>query len=179
MITLKDDVYRLLKEVPKPPDYELPRGATRENIRTFEEVTGLCVPAPLVELLLYTNGPVVGPGGIFGIAAARTDLDIETVLRQFPSWKSLGWIPVAGDGAGNYYVITVLPNKGKDHVVLFVDTHDNPEEAAYIVASNLWNFLHFLLSAETGERGWPFEPQKVLSEDPDLSAHDNFPMPWT
>jgi cell wall assembly regulator SMI1 len=104
----------------------------------------------LVAWLGVCNGPFVGPGGLFGVDAERDSLDIRHVMGRFPNWADLGWIPIAGDGSGNYFVL--LPNPHKD-VVAFVDATLDPYATGYVVASDLPRFLVALLKSEVEHDG--------------------------
>ncbi len=90
----------------------------------------------------------------------------------FSTWRQLGWLPVAGDGFGNYYIL--LTQEALAGYVAFVEAISDPEEIAYLVSSTLWGFLRFLFEAECGAKGWPFDPNVVLAADPAL-AHL---QPW-
>ena len=66
----------------------------------------------------------------------------------------------------------------------FLDHEISLKEPAYIVASNLWQFLRFLLQAELDRlqnraSGWPFDEASVLKADPELARCGvNVPLPW-
>jgi cell wall assembly regulator SMI1 len=90
--------------------------------------------------LSVCRGARIGPGGVFG---QRPDTpDVDTVLRRdlFPGWAELGWLPVAGDGCGNYYVLA------EDGTVGFVDTMKDPDRLDRRVASDLLSFMIELLA---------------------------------
>lgn len=144
---------------------------------SFRERVGIDVPPELAEWLRIANGAPVGPGGLFGIGTLRRSLDIETYLNEYPEWLAQKWLPVAGDGSGNYYVLASVSG-AVPHPVLYIDTHDDPAKTAYVVASDVWHFLRFLLRAESGENGWPFSRTKVLNDDPALALVEGVPYPW-
>ena len=174
-MSLEEELKQLVFQVPSPPNEQLPRGATEEAVSAFEGRTGLAVPARLREWLRFINGPCIGPGGLLGIGTHRSSLDIEEVLRWYPRWRDNGWIPVAADGCGNYYV---LNTKESGSAVYFVDTALDADHLAYVVGSNLWRFLWFILKAESGARDWPFSKEYVLSHDPDIARCASAPVPW-
>jgi hypothetical protein len=64
------------------------------------------LPAALAAWLSVCNGAAIGPGGVFGQRPDERFLDIVSVRERHPGWRRQGWIPVAGDGCGNYYVLT-------------------------------------------------------------------------
>ncbi len=167
----------LLAAAPRPPDGSIPPGAATDVLREFEHRCGLVLSREHEALLRLSNGPCVGPGGIFGLGTSLEYLDIEGLCQRHPRWLELGWVPVAGDGCGNYYV--AVPCEAA-HPVVFVDTMEDPEAPAYVVASDVLKFVLALLEKETGAVGWPFDPEVVLRADPDLARFaDQLPLPWT
>jgi hypothetical protein len=175
---IKEEVSELLGRVPLPPDEPSPTGLGHEGVVGFVTRTGLAVPPELEEWLHLCNGARAGPGGLFGIRPVRQILDIEEYYRLYPHWRTAGWIPTAGDGCGDYYVLSTGVEDLPARPVFFIDTHECTDRPAYVVASDLWRFLRFLLGRELGERGWPFDQTKVLAEDPDLAAYRRVPKAW-
>lgn len=175
----KAEVLALLAKVPAPPEDETPAGATEQQLAEFEKRMGVTVPPKLRSWLLVCNGPCVGPGGVFGINTQRKSQDIEHVLALRPSWRDKGWIPVAGDGCGNYYVVATRGEFGQGEPVLFVDTMEDESRPAYIAASDIWRFLSFLLKKELGQPKWPYNRDEVVSADPDILSFHDVNLPWT
>jgi cell wall assembly regulator SMI1 len=175
-----EEVTTLLNEAPREPGTKLPPGASEQDISDFEKYTNLALPESLKALLRICNGPAVGPGGIYGISTSSDDDSrrsylIADVLGSHPNWRQAGWLPIAGDGCGNEYVLSL---KCDSHPVLYVETCTNPDVAQYVVGSDLWHFLRFLLRREIGERGWPFCRDYVLGMDPRMEDVRSAPMPW-
>ena len=166
-----------MARVPRAPEDKTEHGVDDSAIDAFESRVGMRVPETLRQWLRVISGAAVGPGGLFGIGTQRQSLDIEAYLARYPEWQVQQWLPVAGDGNGNYYVLEAGRMDGRNPV-LFVDTHEDPTEPAYIVASELWHFLRFLLRRESGESGWPFDRDKVLDADPEIATFDDRPLPW-
>jgi hypothetical protein len=75
-MTMQEEVMRLAVLVPGPPGEPLPPGLTEAEIEDFARRTGLPIPPDLGEWLRFTNGPCIGPGGLFGIRPRRGHLDI-------------------------------------------------------------------------------------------------------
>jgi len=173
-MTITDEVKQLVFAVPSPPGEDPPRGTDDDTITEFDGRTGLRVPTGLREWLRFTNGPCIGPGGLLGIRPDRTCLDIEEVLESYPAWREKGWLPIAADGCGNYYVV----NTNEGEAVYFIDAAANSEGLDYAVASNVWRFLWFLLEREMGKKDWPFSRDFVLSVDPDIVRCAAAPLPW-
>ena len=82
----------------------------------------------------------IGPGGVFGQRPDTPDVDMVRRRNLFPGWAELGWLPVAGDGCGNYYVLV------EDGTVGFVDTMKDPDRLDRQVASDLLSFMIELLA---------------------------------
>ena len=60
----------------------------------------------------------------------------------YPEWRGLGWIAVAGDGCGSYYVLTA------DGTVGFVEPMSDPAKLARQAAPDLLSFMTGLLAAD-------------------------------
>jgi hypothetical protein len=91
-------------------------GASPQELEELEQRLGHPLPGQLADWLRICRGAAIGPGGFFGNRPDRPSLDIPAYLDLFPEWAGKSWLPVAGDGCGNYYVL--LPSSD----VGFVDT---------------------------------------------------------
>jgi hypothetical protein len=183
MTNIRDEVRAHVLTALLPPDTTLPSGADEIEITAFSERTGMYVPNELWEWLSSFNGPLVGPQGILGIRPDEPFLDIESWLAQTPWWIEKGWIPIAGDGCGNFFVMDSKNQVGGTHPVYFIDCGVSRHIPDYIVASGLWPFLRFLLIhdriADEEERYWPHDRNRVLSEDPQLREYQgSVPFLW-
>ncbi len=107
---------------------------------------------------------------------SKPALDSLRILADYPQWREERWIPVAGDGCGNYYLL--VPEPGRSCSVCFIDTISSPSELAYLAASDLWHFLTFLLQAEPEATGWPFNEEFVCGADPEIVACNAAVLPW-
>ena len=174
----------LLSKLPRPPKVSLPGGASDADIQAFSDRTGIKVPPPLAEWLKLCNGPMVGPGGLFGIPPVRKHLSIEYIYEIYPEWRAKAWIPLSSDGCGNYYILASAQDFGPGWPVLFIDTMEARDRPAYIVASGIWRFLVFLLEDEfLHEKGlfdtpWPFDRAEVTRRDPEIESFRGVPLPW-
>ena len=168
----------LLKNVPHRPDEPLPSGVGNDQCDRFSARTGIALPDELREWLKLSNGPCVGPGGLYGIETYRKHLDIEMYLALFPSWRTKGWIPIAGDGCGNHYVVATRQEYGEGFPVLFVDCGNDPESPAFIAASSIGHFLKFLLEKELRVSGGPFDEVRVVQADPEIRRFQGVAPPW-
>jgi hypothetical protein len=80
-------------------------GATSDDLEALRARLGRDLPQQLAALLTVCNGARIGPGGLFGRRPDEASLDVPSILDLFPQWTDEAWIPVAGDGCVNYYVL--------------------------------------------------------------------------
>lgn len=156
----------------------LPPGIEDWQISEFQIRTGIAIPSKLRTWLQFTNGPGIGIQGIYGIRTADKFYDIEVYLDLYPGWCQSRWIPIGGDGCGNYYVIAPEVSKSVDTPVFFVDCIRDPYSLRYIVASELFYFIESYIKTELGEHGWPCNKSKVTAEDPDIMKLNGFNKCW-
>jgi len=171
-------IQELLGTVPKPPEDALPQGVEDGECAGFENRTGITLPDDIRDWLKMANGPCVGPGGLYGIRPPRTHLDIEPFFLLFPKWKARKWIPIAGDGCGNYYIVPSQHEFGPGFPVLFIDTNVSVDEPCFIVASDIGHFLVSILEKELGKEGWPFNEMAVVQSDPGILSFKDVDLPW-
>lgn len=178
-MNLSERVKELARKVPSDPsDPGLPEGLSDSDIKDFEHRNEIVVPTSLHEWLKFTNGPSIGAGGVRGIRTRYPEYDIEHYYKRHPLWLRRGWIPIAGDGCGNHYVVATRDEDGPGNPVFFIDCHMDKSQPAYVVASDIWHFFKSYLSREVMEIGWPFDPAYVLREDPSLAEYSKVPKPW-
>lgn len=169
-----DQLVQLLRDAPLNPDADFPSGLNRSETIALQERLGIAMPPVFSEWLAKVNAPCVGSGGFVGFSPTRKSLDLESIYRNHPNWKSSGWLPVANDGSGNYYVL--VPPR---FPVAFIDVSENSHGLAYVAASSLLKFIEMFIRRECGERDWPFNEDFVLKNDPDIKLHiDLGGMPW-
>jgi len=173
-----DRILHLLGRVSVPPGYIFPTGADRSSIEKFENEFGIQLPVDLKNWLEISNGPLVGPGGIFGIGNVSNGLSIANHLRLYPAWPARGWIPIAADGCGNYYALDFSGAYKDLHPIIFVEPSIDDLEPAYVVASCLWIFLESLLLREVHESRWPFDREEVVKRDPNILRVIGISLPW-
>lgn len=156
-----------------PDPSEVVRGASDADLTELGVHLGFPVPSELADWLRVCRGSTAGPGGLFGIGNAVDGLNISGYLTWFPEWRESGWIPVAGDGTGNYYILDV----GRTgHPVGFVEPSETVSEVQYFVASGLGVFLRELLVHEISSNRWPFDRDYVERVDTAVLALE--PLPW-
>ena len=143
-------IRRLVQAVPRPAGEQIPNGVTDDQLAGFEQRTGIAIPTDLRDWLRVSNGPCIGPGGFYGINTARDYLGIEFILGLRPEWRVKKWIPIAGDGCGNDYVMPTQQEYGAGYPVVFFDSMASTDVPSYIAASGVGHFLLFLLERELG-----------------------------
>ncbi|MDQ1444266.1 MAG: hypothetical protein QOI20_730 [Acidimicrobiaceae bacterium] len=176
-----DDVLALLARL--TDGAPLPTGASADDVRGFEARTGLTLPGEVVSWLQRVNGALVPPGNVFGLRDAEDFLSIEHYLRIFPDWAGLGWVPIAGDGNGDYWVVfrrDAAGGAGGERVwVGFVDAQEGFDAIDQIVAGSVLSFLRFLFEGELADDDrWPYDADYVLARDPELAQAPSDLLPW-
>ena len=173
----RDEALKLLPFMKTPPDEGIPEGASASAIQMAENRLGLKYPSDFREWLMVTNGPPIGRGGMLGIHPVGCSEDIENVLKFYSAWVSNNWIPVAGNGCGDYYVL--VHESEKMNSVAFIDCAFDSDRIAYVIASNLWTFLRYYFESELADSDteWPFNKDETLKNDPDL-LNSRLPLPW-
>jgi cell wall assembly regulator SMI1 len=114
-------------------------GASPGQLARLEERLRRKLPEELGALLTICNGGAIGPGGIYGQRPDNSYLDLPSVLELFPEWAALGWLPVAGDGCGNYWVLL------GDGRVGFVDTMSHSGALDRVSDPDLFSFVERIL----------------------------------
>ncbi|WP_328991299.1 SMI1/KNR4 family protein [Kribbella sp. NBC_01245] len=124
----------------RSPDEPGIRGATARELVELEARLGRALPAELVEFLGICRGAVIGPGGVFGHRPDKSYVDLPAVRTLYPEWQAGDWLPIAGDGCGNYYMLLA------DGAVGFVDTMADPGVIEEVAAPDLFTFIEGLLA---------------------------------
>ena len=159
-----------------------------EAFRAFEARWNVVVPAAVREWLKMCNGALAGEGRLLGIAT-DPQVDIARTYEVYDQWPAMGWLPVADDGCGNYYVAAT---KAEGAPVYFIETIADENSPEYAVGSDIWHFLRSMLQRCIVERDlpfdqmesnepaakWPFDRHKVLTDDPALQNVAGAPKPW-
>jgi hypothetical protein len=103
-------------------------------------------PCSVEDLAVGLPGRANRAGRVFGPRPDDPGIDVASRRDRYPEWAQLGWLPVAGDGCGNYYVLS------DDGTVGFVDTMQDPGKIDRQAASDLLSFMIGLLAhdQETG-----------------------------
>jgi hypothetical protein len=132
------------------------------------------IPPEVREWLRFTDGPCIGPGGVYGLR------EFEKTYKFLPDFKDKRWLPLGTDGCGDYYVLALESEDEPLRPVYFIDPHQDGGYGmpTYAVASEFWRFLWFLFQHELGERRWPFGVEFVLANDPALKDVKSALLPW-
>jgi len=135
------DLRRLVAGADRAPEDDPPEGASAAELARLSDRLGRSLPPLLRSWLSICRGAAIGPGGVFGQRPDRPGLDMVSIRDLSPVWQSLGWLPVAGDGCGNYYVLT------EGGTVGFVEPMSDPGRLERQVSSDLLSFMADLLAA--------------------------------
>ncbi len=137
-------------------------GAKKSDIGALEKFLEHSIPEDLRAWLLLCGGNVNG----FYPVKRHGGWSIADAMG--PHWEAKEWIPIASDGCGNPFAISIKPIAGKFPVAFFdVVDFENPD---YWVASSLERFLQlFIVINEWGAFESETEPEE--DEDPDLDEY--------
>lgn len=158
-----------------------PRRAASLDLLAFERKHQLELPYELKAWLRHCDGAAVSPGGVYSLFTRGPCASMDWFLGEYPAWRDRGWLPVAGAGCGDIYVLaSQLVSPGGTHPVFFLDQADW-DRPAYLVASGLWRFLYRLFRSEIEPRplaAWPFDRAAMQLEDPELAVCRGIRLPW-
>lgn len=143
-VTSIERVRSLTYRAVRAPEEEID-GASQEQLTALRTRLRRDLPTQLTDLLAVCNGARIGPGGLFGQRPEKPYLDLPSVLALFPAWTAHGWIPVGGDGCGNYDVLR------PDGSVGFVDTMSDPEALQDTRHPDLFAFIESILVDDQAE----------------------------
>ena len=136
------DLRRLVAGAVRTPEDDAPEGASATELAILADQLGRSLPPVLKCWLSVCRGAAIGQGGVFGHRPDDPSHDMVRHLDRHPKWRSLGWLPVAGDGFGNYYVLA------QDGTVGFVDTMLDPGRIEQHVSNDLLSFMTDMLAAD-------------------------------
>ncbi len=173
------DYSEVIKELQmlNEPGSLLPQGVSEDKVRSFEAQINTRLPLVLRDWLMLTNAPGVGGQYLMGIDAKPIQ-DMMRLLNLYPKWLEAGWLPVAGDGLGNFYVVTTKQDFGSGEPVIFLDHEFDTAQPDYIVASAFDIFVKQFVHKELVRNRWPFDKSLTLSIDPGIMAFKSISMPW-
>lgn len=143
-------------------------GITRIESTDYFTNLGIQAPSEYLEWLEVSNGAYVDSQFLTGIATGD-HLDMEMIYARFPNWVNAGFIPVAGDGLGNFYAIETREKYGSGQPIVFFDHEESMETPSFIVASRFPIFLAEFIDKETNhDSPWPYSKEAVLQIDPEI-----------
>ncbi|HLO99918.1 MAG TPA: SMI1/KNR4 family protein [Fimbriimonas sp.] len=154
-----------------PPDAE----AVAKRLR-YEQELGFPFSPQLALWIDRFGADMLGPGGLSEVDESNDPQGLLVRTTAHPEWVEMGWVPVAGDWCGNYYVVdTKLPSEP----VYFIDSYEDVGVPAYVAASNFRLFVDLFSKHDRGELPfhWPFAKTDTLTLDPELELI-SAPMPW-
>lgn len=159
------------------PDNKIPDGLSKAEIIKLSQKIDITLPKDFSSVLEITNAPYINGQVLLGVSS-EDHRSLEAVYQMYPKWKYWGWLPIANDGCGNYYIIPTKNDFGEGYPVIFIESTINSETPGYIVASNVAIFIEFLIERELKMSRWPFDKQLLLSRDPNIQNYQNVNLPW-
>ncbi len=186
-MTELEEIKRLIKQFNAPGDFPAP--LSNKELEAFGAIIGIELPNDLRDWLKISNGALVGTVPVYGLHRGNAPLSMERILRIFPLWRDRKWIPVAGDGCGNYYVMATQQEFGEGFPIVFVRPVSDKAPPRYIAASDLGHFLVFLMETELRndaldaadmevEPSLWFNKERALRDDPAILKFHGVPLPW-
>jgi hypothetical protein len=142
-----DALRQLVAGAVRAPGDGPPTGASPAELAILAERLGQSLRTELRTWLSICRGAAIGPGGVFGQQPDRPHLDMVKIRDMYPQWRALGWLPVASDGCGDYYVLAL------DGSVGFVEPMSDPGKINRHAASSLLSFMTDLLAADQTANG--------------------------
>ena len=139
--------------------------------------SGFALPDELRCWLYMCNVPRLNSYELYGVSSEYANLDIGERMKDHPDWSGHGWIPVAGDGFGNVYVLDTTFSTSTGHPIYFLDHELAYQEPQYVISSNLWSFLRILLKRENGEQ-YRLTMDSIMVDDPAVLECISVPKPW-
>ena len=180
-LIIQDEVIALIRESLRDKGNSSVVPISQEALATLRLALPCPIPDELQQWLLRCNGTYAGQGGIYGHCPNDKFIDILAHYELYPEWKKAGWIPIASDGCGNYYLIDQFDESVSNNPILFVEPFSTQGFAGYAVGSGLWIFLKMMLTRELLQvyGTWPFSKEYMLQNDPDIRNYSHrYPLPW-
>jgi hypothetical protein len=181
-VEIKNKALYLLRQEEKTYNCDEFSPVDRATLSQFEKQHSICLDGNFKEWLFVSNGSHAGRGGFYGIG--YTNDSIALGYKVNPHWFLSRWVPVAGDGFGNTYLVDCsdLPTRG---FIFFIDSFTDTSKVTYYVASDFWRFMYMMLLCESDnsdenndEDLWPFNETFVLSVDPRIALAPSALLPW-
>jgi cell wall assembly regulator SMI1 len=181
--TIKDKALNLLREEELRYNCKKFTPADKNEVARFEKHYGILLDANCKEWLLISNGSDAGQGGFYGIGHEKNSIQINYEVH--PYWILAQWVPVAGDGFGNTYLVDCSDASTRGYI-FFIDSYGDASKITYYVSSNFWMFMYMMLISNSNndydinecEDLWPFNKDFVLSIDPGIVKAPSELLPW-
>lgn len=175
-MTTLDDCIRVLRSA-FPNNFEKRiRGASDSEICTLEERLGFALPEALDAWLRVCRGVSFD---FLACLYGTDERDHLAIWQHMPEdWPNPHWIPIAGDGCGNYYCLLPPTSDAPRGAVGFVEGI-GPESIDYVVASGLYEFLYSYIVAGDASTDWIDDKELLAQRDPALFKITTWPFIWT
>jgi hypothetical protein len=103
--SVRQEVVQLLLAAKRAPGQPFPGGADDGELAELQSRLGMPIPVTLVDWLRVCKGDAIDPGGVYGARPEQPSIDMASALSRLPGWRPRGWMPIACDGCGDYYVL--------------------------------------------------------------------------
>jgi hypothetical protein len=153
-----------------------PSAEAESKRRKYEAALGFPFSPQLAHWSDRFGADMFGPEGLSHVEDDDEGQGVIARTTAHPEWVGQGWVPIAGDWCGNYYVVDT---KQPSEPVYFIDSFEDVGVPTYVAASSLKRFVELFSKHDQGKLSfhWPFAKSESLALDPELEKIDAT-MPW-
>ena len=181
-----DESSTLVRDVARFLELSEPNGATDRDIDAVALFFGVDYLGILEVWLAGCRGPFLVSQPIVGFGATKRPGDFfhyRDILESHPDWVDFGWVPIASDGCGNFYIYPL--KTGDEHYrPIFLVYAESPTEPSQVVASNLLRFILRLLRSELtdfdesieDDIDYVFSEEEIRANDPEAVGMEPPPV---
>lgn len=160
------------------------QGASADEIHLLGKALSFELPRELALWLSLCRGCELPSFTFPTLLGTHRDNCITDAM--YPEWRERGWIPLIGDGCGNYY--NVIADRSPAPIAFIEGSA--PTDLNYLAASSLFRFLSFVVDELEAENPDPspdaddvymsvwFDRDSLLKADPDSAAITDIPRAW-
>lgn len=146
------------------------RSGTEKDIDYVASRMGVANLFEFGPVLITMLGPVITPFPVLCFderLGRNSPYYFERSLDLYPEWIQLGWLPIASDGCGGYFVYPTSSERHAPRPIFLVRPDESSIDPQCFVASHVVFFLIRLFESElNGEEDDPFLPEIIQATDP-------------
>jgi hypothetical protein len=175
------EVIDLLDNLSESEGIAIPQGGGEDE---FKDIATYMLVEDIAELAVWVSistGPIPISQPLMGFSVDQNQNDsnhYKNVLSTYPEWRRRKWVPIAGDGCGNYYLYPLMNDFNNRRPIFLVDVSKSTITPYCAVASHLFHFLVRLLESELNREDYAFTRDKVLRQDVKIQQISSLAMPW-